>query len=106
MAQAGISYRPGTGDLLRQQEKFAQAVPAYDKALSLLADAPPEERWFALYARGIALERSGDWPRAEAVARVALPARATLVPFPLRPVYRIALPRPAQATGPVHRSRP
>ncbi|WP_243698545.1 tetratricopeptide repeat protein [Paracoccus alkanivorans] len=53
------------GDLLRQQEKFAQAVPAYDKALSLLADAPPEERWFGLYARGIALERVGQFDRAE-----------------------------------------
>ncbi|MDP5305897.1 tetratricopeptide repeat protein [Paracoccus spongiarum] len=53
------------GDLLRQQEKFAQAVPAYDKALSLLKDARAEARWFPLYARGIALERSGQFERAE-----------------------------------------
>nr|WP_325168802.1 tetratricopeptide repeat protein [Paracoccus caeni] len=53
------------GDLLRQQEKFAQAVPAYDKALTLLKDAPPEASWFPLYARGIALERSGQFDRAE-----------------------------------------
>nr|WP_245999399.1 tetratricopeptide repeat protein [Paracoccus methylarcula] len=53
------------GDQLRQQEKFAQAVPAYDKALSLLADEKPEQRWFALYARGIALERIGQFDRAE-----------------------------------------
>lgn len=53
------------GDLLRQQEKFAQAVPAYDKALTLLKDAPERARWFPLYARGIALERSGQFDRAE-----------------------------------------
>lgn len=53
------------GDLLRQHEKFAQAVPAYDKALVLLKDAPADQRWFPLYARGIALERSGQFDRAE-----------------------------------------
>ncbi|MBU3029627.1 tetratricopeptide repeat protein [Paracoccus sp. XHP0099] len=53
------------GDMLRQQEKFAQAVPAYDKALTLLQDGPGQTRWFPLYARGIALERSGQFERAE-----------------------------------------
>ncbi|MDB6176740.1 tetratricopeptide repeat protein [Paracoccus sp. Z330] len=53
------------GDLLRQQQKFAQAVPAYDKALTMLQDAPAQARWFPLYARGIALERSGQFARAE-----------------------------------------
>lgn len=59
------------GDLLRQQEKFGQAVPAYDKALSLLKDSG-NMRWFPLYARGIALERSGQFPKAEADFREAL----------------------------------
>lgn len=59
------------GDLLRQQEKFSQAVPAYDKALSLLKDAG-DRRWFPLYARGIALERSGQFPKAERDFRAAL----------------------------------
>lgn len=54
-----------SGDLMRQQEKFSQAVPAYDKALTLLKDGPTEIRWFPLYARGIALERSGKFDRAE-----------------------------------------
>lgn len=61
LAQAWIAL----GDLMRQQEKFTQAVPAYDKALTLLADAPGEARWFPLYARGIALERSDQFDRAE-----------------------------------------
>ncbi|TWI31004.1 tetratricopeptide repeat protein [Paracoccus sulfuroxidans] len=60
------------GDLLRQQEKFAQAVPAYDKAISLLKDAPGDARWFPLYARGIALERSAQFDKAERDFRAAL----------------------------------
>ncbi|MDQ1900820.1 tetratricopeptide repeat protein [Paracoccus sp. WLY502] len=63
------------GDLLRQQEKFAQAVPAYDKALAMLEDAPADARWFPLYARGIALERSGQFDRAEADFLAALEIR-------------------------------
>ncbi|MBC9247812.1 tetratricopeptide repeat protein [Paracoccus sp. 11-3] len=53
------------GDLLRQTEKFEQAIPAYDKAMALLDDAPQEAKWFPLYARGIALERAGQFERAE-----------------------------------------
>ncbi|MTE01814.1 tetratricopeptide repeat protein [Paracoccus sp. YIM 132242] len=63
------------GDLLRQQEKFAQAVPAYDKALALLEDAPADARWFPLYARGIALERSRQFDRAEADFLAAIEIR-------------------------------
>ncbi|SNR39453.1 tetratricopeptide repeat protein [Paracoccus sediminis] len=63
------------GDLLRQQEKFAQAVPAYDKALALLEDAPADARWFPLYARGIALERSQQFDRAEADFLAAIEIR-------------------------------
>ncbi|TBN39888.1 tetratricopeptide repeat protein [Paracoccus subflavus] len=63
------------GDVLRRQEKFAQAVPAYDKALNLLKDAPAEARWFPLYARGIALERSQQFDRAEADFLAAIEIR-------------------------------
>ncbi len=63
------------GDMLRQQDKFGQAVPAYDKALSLIGDKIPEARWFPLYARGIALERSGQFSKAEADFRAALKIR-------------------------------
>ncbi len=63
------------GDVLRQQEKYAQAAPAYDKALALLKDAPDEARWFPLYARGIALERSGQFQRAEADLKAAIAIR-------------------------------
>lgn len=63
------------GDILRQQNKFAAAVPAYDKALTLLADAPAEARWFPLYARAIALERSDQFDRAEADFKAAIEIR-------------------------------
>nr|WP_318272821.1 tetratricopeptide repeat protein [Paracoccus saliphilus] len=63
------------GDVLRQQEKYGAAVPSYDKALALLENAPPEARWFALYARGISLERAGEFDRAEADLLAALEIR-------------------------------
>lgn len=53
------------GDILRGRERFAEAVVAYDKAL---ARVPKLDRrhWAVLYARGIALERTKNWERAEA----------------------------------------
>lgn len=63
------------GDVLRMQEKHDAAIPAYDRALLLLSDAPPQARWFPLYARGIALERSGRFDRAEADFLAALDIR-------------------------------
>ncbi|MDM7459208.1 MAG: tetratricopeptide repeat protein [Paracoccus sp. (in: a-proteobacteria)] len=63
------------GDVLRMQEKHDAAIPAYDRALALLADAPPEARWFPLYARGIALERAGRFERAEADLLAAIEIR-------------------------------
>ncbi|MFW8635752.1 tetratricopeptide repeat protein [Cribrihabitans pelagius] len=59
------------GDLLRQQEGYAAAARAYDKALA----ATPEDdgsRWFLLYARGICHERLGQWEQAEGDFRASL----------------------------------
>ncbi|NSY37962.1 tetratricopeptide repeat protein [Leisingera sp. ANG59] len=59
------------GDLLRQQEDYAAAARAYDKAL----DKTPEDsssRWFLFYARGICHERLDQWPQAEADFRASL----------------------------------
>lgn len=63
------------GDILRQREKYAEAIPAYDKALTMLEEGDGETRWFPLYARGIARERSGDFDGAEADMRAALKIR-------------------------------
>ncbi len=53
------------GDILRRRERFAEAVLAYDEAFARIA-TPEPQHWTLLYARGIALERSKQWPRAEA----------------------------------------
>ena len=60
------------GDILRQAENYADAIPAYDKALTLIPADSADARWFPLYARGIAEERSGDFAAAEADMRAAL----------------------------------
>jgi Flp pilus assembly protein TadD len=52
------------GDLLRGKERFAEAVVAYDKAMARIGALEPRH-WALLYSRGIALERSKQWARAE-----------------------------------------
>ena len=59
------------GDLMRRQGRYAEAVPAYDKLIEL-TDATGGAGWVAHYARGVALEQSKDWPKAEADFRKAL----------------------------------
>lgn len=53
------------GDILRGQERFSESVKAYDRAFGRIQAIEPRH-WTLLYARGIALERSKQWPRAEA----------------------------------------
>ncbi len=52
------------GDMFRREERFTEAVDAYDRAVSLI-DEIEERHWVLLYTRAIALERVGDWDRAE-----------------------------------------
>lgn len=52
------------GNLLRAQERFNEAVNAYDRAFERLSQSN-EPHWRMHYFRGIALERAGDWNRAE-----------------------------------------
>src|SRR3546814_5264348 len=62
------------GDLLRSEERFEEAVEAYDGAVERLerqGEIGPHH-WSLLYFRGIALERSGEWLRAEADFKHAL----------------------------------
>lgn len=53
------------GDLHRVQQDFGAAVVAYDEAFSRDPERAAAD-WTFLYRRGIALERSQNWPRAEA----------------------------------------
>ncbi|MEL7090413.1 MAG: tetratricopeptide repeat protein, partial [Pseudomonadota bacterium] len=59
------------GDVLRQQDRFEEAVPAYDRAIDLTPEGA-RGAWFLHYARAICHERNKDWPQAEADFRRAL----------------------------------
>ncbi|HYM31077.1 MAG TPA: tetratricopeptide repeat protein [Candidatus Cybelea sp.] len=59
------------GDILRAQQKFGEAADAYTQALGS-PDVASEQRWSLYYARGIAYERSSQWPKAEADFLAAL----------------------------------
>jgi tetratricopeptide (TPR) repeat protein len=54
------------GDILRSRKRFAEAVEAYDEAIRRNEAAGLPEKWTLFYDRGAALERSGQWERAEA----------------------------------------
>ena len=53
------------GDVYRSAEKFEQAVENYNAAFARIPELSGRH-WSLLYARGIALERSGEWELAEA----------------------------------------
>ena len=61
------------GDIYRTQQKWSEAAGAYSRALDTQMDGP--DRWQILYARGVALERSGNWPEAEPLLQKALSLR-------------------------------
>ena len=52
------------GGFLRAQERYVEAVSAYDRAAERLGALTARD-WLFFYNRGIALERSNQWPRAE-----------------------------------------
>ncbi|MCG8547836.1 MAG: tetratricopeptide repeat protein, partial [Alphaproteobacteria bacterium] len=52
------------GNFYRYKEKFKEAVVAYDRAFERLG-TPQRQHWTLYYSRGIALERSKQWDRAE-----------------------------------------
>lgn len=59
------------GDMHRRDEDFAAAIPAYDRAIEMIGE-PEARHWVIFYSRGIAHEREGQWPEAEADFRRAL----------------------------------
>jgi tetratricopeptide (TPR) repeat protein len=54
------------GDALRRRGQFAEAAQAYGEGIERLGNNQRPQDWPLFYARGIARERSGDWPGAEA----------------------------------------
>lgn len=57
-------------DLLRDDERFPEAIEALTRAIANTPEG--EERWSLHYERGAAEERAGDWPAAEADLQLAL----------------------------------
>jgi tetratricopeptide (TPR) repeat protein len=53
------------GDLLRQKQRFSEAIDAYDRVIARIRQ-PVQGDWAIYYSRGIAYERVGQWVRAEA----------------------------------------
>src|SRR5207248_1826188 len=52
--------------------RFAEAVTAYEEAIRRAAAVGMPERWSLFYDHGVALERSGQWQRAEQDLKHAL----------------------------------
>lgn len=59
------------GDLLRREDRYAEAADAYGRAIDLLQSVE-QRHWVLLYTHAIALERMGDFDRAEPVFRRTL----------------------------------
>lgn len=59
------------GDMLRRDERWAEASAAYDRAINLIG-TPRAEDWGLFYVRGIVRERQQNWEAAEADFRLAL----------------------------------
>ncbi|MCE7887343.1 MAG: tetratricopeptide repeat protein [Alphaproteobacteria bacterium PRO2] len=60
------------GDIYRRQEDFQKALVSYNEAAARFGDKIPKEYWHLLYARGMSLERLGEWDKAETDLRAAL----------------------------------
>jgi tetratricopeptide (TPR) repeat protein len=60
------------GDVLRNKKRYPEAVVAYDEAIRRASAASLPERWSLFYDRGVALERAGQWQRAEGDLQHAL----------------------------------
>ncbi|MFL5286907.1 MAG: tetratricopeptide repeat protein [Rhodopila sp.] len=59
------------GDILRTKQRFGDAVAAYDRAIARVS-RPVATDWVLFYDRGVALERSNQWPKADTDFRRAL----------------------------------
>ena len=59
------------GDVFRRDEQYAEAAAAYDIAVERV-ETVEYRYWRLFYVRGIAFERLGEWPKAEADFKRAL----------------------------------
>ena len=66
-----VEVHSALADALRRQERFADAIPVYTRAIDLIPEAE-QRHWTLFYSRGISNERAGNWTEAEADFRRAL----------------------------------
>jgi tetratricopeptide (TPR) repeat protein len=59
------------GNIMRARKRYAEAIPYYDQALSLVPK-PERRHWIYYYARGTSYERIKNWDAAEADLEKAL----------------------------------
>jgi len=59
------------GNILRGRKQFAECADVYSKGLATMP-VPDKAAWTLFYFRGICLERSKQWPKAEADLKKAL----------------------------------
>jgi tetratricopeptide (TPR) repeat protein len=69
---ADVDAMVALGNVYRSRKKYPESAEAYTKALAMLGEPMPRANWTWLYFRGIAFERSKDWPKAEADFKRAL----------------------------------
>ena len=60
-----IDAASALGDVFRIDERYEEAAAAYDVAIGRLGIVE-DHHWRLFYVRGIAFERLGEWPKAEA----------------------------------------
>lgn len=61
-----------TGDALRNANRYADALPYYNKALVQVGTPIPPEAWSLVFDRGICEDQSGNWAEAEPDLTTAL----------------------------------
>lgn len=66
-----IEAKTSLGNVLRNRKRFAEAAELYTQAIDAVG-TPDSSNWTLFYFRGISLERSKQWPRAEADFKKAL----------------------------------
>jgi tetratricopeptide (TPR) repeat protein len=59
------------GNIQRGRKQFSECVDSYSKGIDTIAK-PDKSNWVIFYFRGICLERSKQWPKAEADLKKAL----------------------------------
>ncbi|MCB6177850.1 tetratricopeptide repeat protein [Rhodobacter sp. Har01] len=66
-----VLVQSALGDMLRREERWAEAIPAYDAAIALLPEVRTEH-WPLFFSRAVCEDSLKNWDKAEADFRKAL----------------------------------